>query len=160
MRDDKVPATAAIRILREKGISFVPHPYRYINHGGAKAASRELHIETHRAVKTLVMEDEEANPLIILMHGDREVSTKALARILGVRSVQPCTPETAQCHTGYVVGGTSPFGTRKRLPVFMEKSILDLPMIFINGGRRGLLIEMDPRDMFNVLDPILVEVAY
>ena len=157
---EKIHATPAIRMLRERGVHFAPRPYRYIDHGGARVASRELHIEEHRAVKTLVMEDEGCSPLIILMHGDRQVSTKALARLIGARSVTPCTPEAVHRHTGYLVGGTSPFGTRKTLPVYMEKSILDLSTIFINGGRKGFLIEMDPRDVIKVLNPQLVEVGY
>lgn len=157
---DKIHATPAIRMLRERGVPFTPRPYRYIDHGGTRVASRELHIEEWRAVKTLVMEDEQGSPLIILMRGDRQVSTKALARVIGAKSVTPCTPEVVHRHTGYMVGGISPFGTRKTMPVYMEKTILDVPTIFVNGGRRGFLIEMDPRDVVKVLGPELVEVGY
>lgn len=140
-------------------MEFVEHPYRYEERGGTKVAAKVLGIEEHLTVKTLVMEDEKKSPLLILMHGDREVSTKELARTLGVKSIIPCSSEDAFKHTGYRVGGISPFGTRKRLPIYIEETILSLPRIFINAGRRGLLCEMSPRDLVRVLNPIVVRVA-
>ncbi len=156
---EKTPSTPAIRLLKERGVSFIPRPYKYEERGGTKTASRELGIDEHFTVKTLVMEDEGKRPLIILMHGDREVSTKALARELGVKTVTPCDPKIAQKHTGYMVGGTSPFATRERLPVYMEESIKDLRYLLINGGRRGFLIEMSPSDLVDILNPRSVSVG-
>lgn len=122
-------------------------------------SARELNVDEHAVVKTLVMENEDKRPLIVLMHGDREVSTKELARIAGVKRITPCTPETAQKHTGYMVGGTSPFGTRKTMPVYMEETILELPRIFINGGRRGYLVGIDPGELVRILKPVIVKVG-
>jgi len=160
MRDkEKPPATTAVRALREAGIPFTDHLYSYEEKGGTAVSSRELRVDEHCVVKTLVMEDEAKNPLIVLMHGDRQVSTKELARAIGVKTVAPCSPETAHRHTGYLVGGTSPFGTRKALPVYMEESILELPRIYINGGRRGYLVGVDPKDVARLLSPRKVRVA-
>lgn len=150
-------ATPAIHSLREQKVAFSEHEYRYEERGGTAASSHELGIDEHSVIKTLVMEDENKKPLIVLMHGDREVSTKNLARQIGAKTVSPCAPDVAQRHTGYMVGGTSPFGTRKPLPVFMEKTIADLDRIYINGGRRGFLVSMAPADLMRVLSPTLVE---
>ncbi|HUH66466.1 MAG TPA: Cys-tRNA(Pro) deacylase [Syntrophales bacterium] len=152
-------STPAIRVLRDEKVDFALRPYKYEERGGTEVAARELGVDQHLAVKTLVMEDDEKRPFIILMHGDREVSTKELARILGVKSVQPCDPATAQKHTGYMVGGTSPFGTRKKLPVYIEETILDFPKILINAGRKGLLAEMATADLMRILSPRRVRVA-
>ncbi len=152
-------ATPAIHFLRKHGVAFTEHPYRYEEHGGTRVSSRELGVDEHAVVKTLVMEDEAKRPLIVLMHGDREVSTKQLARQIGRKAVEPCDPAVAQRHTGYAVGGTSPFGTRKPLPVFVERSVLDLERIYVNGGRRGLLVCVAPRELTRVLGAVAVEVA-
>jgi Cys-tRNA(Pro) deacylase len=140
-------------------VAFTLRPYRYEDRGGTEVASRELGVDEHGVIKTLVMEDERKNPLVILMHGDREVSTKELARILKVKAIHPCDPATANRHTGYVVGGTSPFGTRKRLPVYMEETILDIPRIIVNAGKKGLLAEIATADLMRVLKPVTVRVA-
>lgn len=153
------PMTTAIRVLREKGIAFTPHLYPYLEHGGTRHAAECLNVPEHATVKTLVMETDTRAPLLVLMHGDLEVSTKALARIVGVKTVTPCTPETAQRHTGYMVGGTSPFGTRKALPVYVEETILALDRIYINGGRRGLLIELSPADLRQALTIVAVQIS-
>ena len=139
-----VSETPATRFLRERGIVFGEHPYDYVEHGGTAESARQLGVDEHQVFKTLIMQDERARPLVVLMHGDRKVSTKALARQIGVKSVEPCTPEVANRHTGYLVGGTSPFGLRKALPVFVEASVLALPKIHINGGRRGFLVGLAP----------------
>ncbi|MBW2598954.1 MAG: aminoacyl-tRNA deacylase [Deltaproteobacteria bacterium] len=159
MAKEKIPSTPAIRVLRKTGADFTPRPYRYEDRGGTKVAARELKCDEHQMVKTLVMEDEHKNPFIILMHGDMQVSTKELARAIGVKSVIPCDPKTAQRHTGYMVGGTSPFGTRRDMPIYMEESIMDLSSIFINAGRRGLLVEMRPVELVRILDPKPVKVG-
>jgi len=151
--------TPAIRVFRERNVAFTLRPYRYEDRGGTEVASRELGVDEHGVIKTLVMEDERKNPLVILMHGDREVSTKELARILKVKAIHPCDPATANRHTGYVVGGTSPFGTRKRLPVYMEETILDIPRIIVNAGKKGLLAEIATADLMRVLKPVTVRVA-
>ena len=153
-----IPMTQAIRVLREKQIPFTPHLYPYEEHGGTKHSAACLQIPEHRVIKTLVMETDERRPLIILMHGDCEVSTKQLARVLGVKSVRPCDPAAAQKHTGYQVGGTSPFGARKPLPVYAEASIFELERIVINGGKRGLLVEIQPADLQKAFDVQRVEV--
>jgi Cys-tRNA(Pro) deacylase len=155
----KTPSTPAVRLLREKGIAFTEHPYRYEEKGGTRVSARELGVDEHAVVKTLVMEDDTRAPLVVLMHGDREVSTKALARQLGKRSVEICKPEVANRHSGYVVGGTSPFGTRKAMPVYVERTILELPRIYINGGSRGFLVGVAPADVVKVLGANLVDVA-
>jgi Cys-tRNA(Pro) deacylase len=156
---EQIAVTPAIRVFREQGIAFILKPYKYEERGGTAVASRELGVDEHGVVKTLIMEDERKNPLIILMHGDREVSTKDLARTLGVKMIQPCDPATANRHTGYVVGGTSPFGTRKPLPVYIEETILDIPRIIINAGKKGLLAEIAMADLVRVLKPTPVNVA-
>lgn len=155
----RIPSTPAVRLLRARGIPFDEHLYRYEAHGGTAASARELGVDEHTVVKTLVMEADEARPLVVLMHGDREVSTKALARQIGARSVRPCAPDVAERHTGYRVGGTSPFGTRKPLPIYMQQSIAELPRIYINGGSRGFLVSLAPADLQTVLQPTLVDVA-
>lgn len=152
------PITPAIRILRQRKVDFTPHLYDYVEKGGAKESARQLGVDIHAIVKTLVFETNEKKPLIVLMHGDREVSTKNLARFLGVKSVEPVTPETASRLTGYLVGGTSPFGTRTKLPVYAEKTIFDLERIYINGGKRGFLVEIKP-EVLNSLNAVLVEVG-
>lgn len=150
------PATA---FLKGRGISFTEYLYEYVEHGGTEVPAKALGIAEHHIVKTLVMEDEARKPLVVLMHGDRKVSTKNLARQAGRRSVGPCKPEVAQRHTGYQVGGTSPFGMKKPLPVFVERSILELPEIYINGGRRGLLLRLDSAELSRVLTVNPVDVA-
>jgi len=159
MGKDKTPVTPATRMLNQAKIDYTPHLYDYEERGGTAVSARELQVEEHHVIKTLVMEDEKHNPLIILMHGDREVSTKALARAIGVKTVSPCSTVAAEKHTGYKVGGTSPFATRKQLPVYMEKTIQDLQRIYINGGKRGFLVGLSPRDMIDALAPTLVEVG-
>jgi Cys-tRNA(Pro) deacylase len=151
--------TAAIRVLRANQVPFTEHPYRYEERGGTRVSSRELGVDEHAVIKTLVMQDDRRQPLLVLMHGDREVSTRNLARQIGARSIEPCDPATAERHTGYQVGGTSPFGTRKKLPVYVEASILDLPRIYINGGKRGFLVALAPADLQKVLSPTPVEAA-
>ena len=151
--------TPAIRVLREHRVSFTEHPYRYEPRGGTRVSSLELGVDEHAVIKTLVMRDERQQPLVVLMHGDREVSTKNLARQIDAKSIEPCEPADAERHTGYQVGGTSPFGMRKRLPVYIERTILELPRIYINGGRRGLLVSMTPTDLARVLSPTPVDVA-
>jgi Cys-tRNA(Pro) deacylase len=153
------PETPATKFLQQHRVAHSNHLYDYEEHGGTKVSSRELNVPEHHVVKTLVMEDEAAKPLIVLMHGDRKVSTKELARQVGVKKIAPCTPEAAQRHTGYMVGGTSPFGTKRTIPVFLQKSILDLPLVYINGGRRGYLVGVHPHDILRVLKPTIVEVA-
>jgi len=153
------PETPATKFLHQHRVAHSNHLYEYEEHGGTQVSARELNVPEHHVVKTLVMEDESAKPLIVLMHGDRKVSTKELARQAGVKKIAPCQPEVAQRHTGYMVGGTSPFGTRKALPVYMEKTILDLPLVYINGGRRGYLVGVHPHDLLRVLTPILVTVG-
>ncbi len=157
--DSNAPETPATVFLNKQGVAHSNHLYAYEEHGGTKVSARELNVSEHAVVKTLVMEDEAARPLIVLMHGDRKVSTKELARQIGVKKVAPCKPEDAHRHTGYLVGGCSPFGTRKKLPIFMEKSILDLSLIYINGGRRGYLVGVHPHDVLRVCAPKLVDVG-
>jgi Cys-tRNA(Pro) deacylase len=148
-----------VRVLREHGVAFTHHPYRYEERGGTEVSARELGVDEHAVIKTLVMEDDAKRPLMVLMHGDREVSTKNLARFLGVKTVAPCAPAVADRHSGYQVGGTSPFGTKRRMPVYMERSIADLPYLYVNGGRRGYLVGMAPADLIRVLKPILADIA-
>jgi len=156
---ERASVTPAVRALREHGVEFIESPYRYVEKGGTAVSAQELGVDEHSVVKTLVMEDEEKHPLIVLMHGDREVSTKEMARLMGVKRVSPCTPETAHRHTGYLVGGISPFGVRKSMPIYMEGSILTLPRIYINGGRRGFLVGLDPRELVRVLNPTMVSIG-
>lgn len=139
-----VSETPATQFLRQRGVAFTEHTYDYVERGGTEESARQLGVPEHQVIKTLVMQDERSRPLLILMHGDKQVSTKALARQLGVKSVDPCKPEVAQRHSGYQVGGTSPFGTRKAMPVYVEASVLALPSICINGGRRGYLVGIAP----------------
>ncbi|TRO78672.1 Cys-tRNA(Pro) deacylase [Trichloromonas acetexigens] len=159
MAKEKFPVTPAIRLLREKKAAFTEHLYAYEDKGGTAVSSRELGVDEHAVIKTLVMEDEAARPLIVLMHGDRQVSTKELARQIGCKTVSPCAPATADKHSGYQVGGTSPFATRKAMPVYLEETITELPRIYINGGKRGFLIGLDPRELIRVLQPRLVKVG-
>jgi len=159
MTKTKTPVTPAIRLLRQQQIPFVGHCYPYQDHGGTAICAQELQVDEHAVIKTLIMENEQQHPLVVLMHGDLQVSTKKLARTLGVKQVVPCTPDTALKHTGYLVGGTSPLGTRKKLPIYMEKSILKLPVIYLNGGKRGFLVEISPQEVHQLLNSQLVEVA-
>lgn len=159
MAREKTPVTPAVRVLREAKVVFTDHLYAYEEKGGTAVSARELGVDEHTVVKTLIMEDDGKNPLIVLMHGDRQVSTRELARHIGARSVTPCSPETAHKHSGYLVGGTSPFGTRRPLPVYMEETIASLEKIYINGGKRGYLVGLAPRDVVALLRPILVHVA-
>lgn len=159
MAKEKIPSTPAIRLLKAQGVPFALHSYDYEERGGTSVAARELKVDEHAVIKTLVMEDEARRPLIVLMHGDRQVSTKTLARTIGVKTVSPCDPAVAEKHTGYKVGGTSPFGTRKPMPVFMEETISTLSFIYINAGARGLLASMGPADLIRILRPSLVSVA-
>jgi Cys-tRNA(Pro) deacylase len=154
-----VAATSAIRALRASGVAYTEHVYRYEEHGGTETAARQLGVDEHAVVKTLVMEDEGRQPLIVLMHGDRKVSTRELARQTSRRSISPCEAAVAQRHTGYIVGGTSPFGTHRALPVFVERSILGLEAVYVNGGRRGLLVRIAPAELTRVLSAVAVDVA-
>ena len=155
----KPSGTPATIFLGEKGVAFTEHHFEYVEHGGTSHTSSALGVPEHHVVKTLIMENEKAEPLVVLMHGDRKVSTKALARAAGMKRIAPCKPDTATRHSGYLIGGTSPFATRKSMPVFLERSVLDLPRIYINGGRRGYLLGMDSAELVRVLSPVLVEVA-
>jgi len=156
---DKQPVTSAIRVLREHGIAYTEHPYAFEERGGTAVSARELGVPEHACIKTLIMEDDQRRPMIVLMHGDREVSTKSLARLIGVKSVAPCTPADADRHSGYQVGGTSPFGTRRAMPVYAPASIAALPRLYVNGGRRGFLVGMRPEDLVRVLNPVLADIA-
>ena len=151
--------TPATQFLRKSGVAFTEHFYEYVEKGGTAVSSDALGVPEHSVVKTLMMEDEARAPLVVLMHGDRKVSTKNLARQAGRKKIEPCQPEVAQRHSGYQVGGTSPFGTRKKMPVYVEKSILELDRIWINGGRRGFLVCIAPEEVVRTLNPVLVEVA-
>jgi Cys-tRNA(Pro) deacylase len=156
---NEFPITAAVRYLRDKKVDFVPRLYDYVEKGGTGESARQLGVDEHAVVKTLIFETNEKKPLVVLMHGDRQVSTKNLARHIGVKSVEPATPERASKHTGYVVGGTSPFGTRTAIPVYVESTIFELERIYINGGKRGFLVEIDPGELKRVLSVEEVEVA-
>ncbi|WP_306590032.1 aminoacyl-tRNA deacylase [Geothrix sp. 21YS21S-4] len=155
----KAPSTNATRLLRQAGVLYAEHLYRYEERGGTAVSARELGVDEHAVIKTLVMEDETGAPLVVLMHGDREVSTKELARQLSVKSVSPCKPDTANRHSGYLVGGTSPLGTRKPMPVHAEATIFDLDRVYLNGGSRGFLVGLDPKDLDRVLTIHRVSVA-
>ena len=155
----RVSETPATAFLKKQGVAYTEHVYEYVEHGGTRVSAEALGVAEHAVVKTLVMEDEAKRPLVVLMHGDRTVSTKNLARQIGAKRVEACAPETAQRHSGYQVGGTSPFGTRKALPVYLEKTVLALARIYINGGRRGYLVGIDPQELMRVLKPTLVEVG-
>jgi Cys-tRNA(Pro) deacylase len=159
MSKEKTPVTQAIRVLREHKVEYSEHLYKYEDKGGTTVSARELGVDEHCVVKTLIMEDEQKHPLIVLMHGDREVGTGMLAKQIGVKKINPCDPKTADKHSGYQVGGTSPFGTRHPMPVYMESSIAALPRIYINGGKRGFLIGVDPQEVIRVLQPVLVQAA-
>ncbi|MFA5915385.1 MAG: Cys-tRNA(Pro) deacylase [Burkholderiales bacterium] len=158
-KKEHISETPATAFLKKHGVGFTEHVYAYEEHGGTAVSARELDVPEHQVVKTLVMEDEAKRALIVLMHGDRKVSTKNLARQIGAKKVEPCAPEAANRHSGYLVGGTSPFGTRKRLPVYVEKSVLALEKIYINGGRRGYLVGIAPAVLVRLLDAETVEVA-
>ena len=153
------PVTMAVRTLRQHRVEFTPHLYAWEAHGGTAASAAHLGVDEHTVIKTLIFEDEAKKPLCILMHGDREVSARNLARQIGRKSVAPCAPEVADRHSGYQVGGTSPFGLKRAMTIYCEKSIADLPRIYINGGARGFLVGIDPRELVRVLKPTLVEVA-
>lgn len=159
MGKTKQIVTPAVRALRTAGIDFEPRPYPYVEHGGTQRSAEALGIDEHAVIKTIVLEDESANPVVVLMHGDRRVSTKKVAKAAGVRSLKPCAPATVTKHTGYLVGGTSPFGTRKPLPVYMQETISSLPRVVINGGKRGFLVELSPSDIIEVLAPTVTDVA-
>ena len=158
-KKEHVSETPATQLLRKNKIDFSEHPYAYEDHGGTSVSARELGVDEHAVIKTLVMQDETAKPLIVLMHGDRKVSTKNLARQISCKSVEPCKPEIAQKHSGFLVGGTSPFGTKKAMPVYVERAVLDLPKIYINGGRRGYLIGISPAVLVSLLQAKAVECA-
>ena len=159
MKDSKGPTTQATMFLKANDVAFTDHLYAYEEHGGTSVSARELGVDEHAIVKTLIMENELKKPLIVLMHGDRKVSTKDLARQIGCKKVEPCKPEVANKHSGYLEGGTSPFGTKTTMPVYVERSILDLERIYINGGRRGYLVGMDPKELRRVLSVEEVDVA-
>ena len=150
-KDKHVSETPATQWLRQHGVAYTEHPYDYVGHGGTAESARQLGVDEHAVVKTLVMQDDKAQPLIVLMHGDRQVSTKNLAREIGVKAVEPCKPEVAQRHSGYLVGGTSPFGLKKAMPVFVEATVLALPRVHINGGRRGYLVGIAPAVLVDML---------
>ena len=158
-KDKHVSETPATQWLRRHGIAFTEHPYDYVEHGGTAESARQLGVDEHAVVKTLVMQDERAQPLIVLMHGDKQVSTKNLARGIGAKSVEPCKPDVAQRHSGYLVGGTSPFGTKKAMPVYVEETVLALDRICINGGRRGYLIGIAPKVLTDLLAAVPVHCA-
>lgn len=158
-KKEHISETQATQLLRKHHVSFDEHPYPYEEHGGTSVSARELGVPEHAVIKTLVMQDEAAKPLIVLMHGDCKVSTKNLARGIGCKSVEPCKPEVAQRHSGYMIGGTSPFGTKKSMPVYVEQSILDLPRIYINGGRRGFLVSLAPQVLMDLLKAKPVQCA-
>jgi Cys-tRNA(Pro) deacylase len=159
MKKERIPTTPAIIELKTQAAVFTLHSYKYEEHGGTRIAAGYFGVDEHQIIKTLVMEEENGKPLIILMHGDKEVSTKSLARILGVKAIDPCKPDIAEQHTGYKVGGTSPFGTKKPLPIYMEKTIGDLPVVLINAGSRGILARMSPGEVMRILQPVVVSVA-
>ncbi len=158
-KKEHVSETPATQFLKRHQVAFSEHPYEYLEHGGALHSSAELGWDPFHVVKTLIMQDQDAKPLVVLMHGNRKVSTKNLARQIGAKSVEPCAPEVANRHSGYLVGGTSPFGTRRDMPVFMESTLLDLPKILINGGRRGYLVSIDPEVCVELLDAKPVQCA-
>ena len=159
MAKEKYPVTQAVRVLRDNKCGFDPHLYEYEEKGGTKHSSRELGADEHEVIKTIIVEDESKIPYVVLMHGDKEISLKQLARDINVKLLKPCDPETANRHTGYLVGGTSPFGTKRKMRVFMETTIAALEKIYINGGKRGFLVKMAPADVIRVLKPELVNVA-
>ncbi len=158
-KKERVSETPATALLRQHRVPFTEHPYEYLEHGGAQHSAGVLGLDPFTVVKTLVMQDQDAKPLVVLMHGNRKVSTKNLARLIGAKSVEPCTPEVANRHSGYMVGGTSPFGTRRQMPVYIEETILTLPRIVINGGRRGYLVGIDPQVCVQLLGARPVQCA-
>jgi Cys-tRNA(Pro) deacylase len=158
-KDKHVSETPATAWLKARGVAYTEHPYDYVDHGGTAESARQLGVPEHEVIKTLVMQDERAEPLIVLMHGDRQVSTKNLAREIGVKSVEPCKPEVAQRHSGFLVGGTSPFGTKKAMRVFVEAGVLELPRVCINGGRRGYLVGIAPQVLVAELGAVPVRCA-
>ena len=158
-KKERVSETPATALLRQHGVAFTEHPYEYLEHGGAQHSAAVLGFNPFTVVKTLIMQDQDAKPLVVLMHGNRKVSTKNLARQIGAKSVEPCAPEVANRHSGYLVGGTSPFGTRRQMPVYIEETILDLPRIAINGGRRGYLVGIDPQVCVALLGAKTVQCA-
>ena len=151
--------TPATTFLRSQAVAYTEHRFEYVEHGGTRHSSEQMGVPEHEVVKTLVFQDEAGQPLLVLMHGDRKVSTRSLARQIGVKRIEPCRPEVAQRHSGYQVGGTSPFGTKKKLPVYLERSVLALPKIYINGGRRGFLVGIAPGELVRTLAPVLVDAA-
>ena len=153
------PVTMAVRALRSAGVSFIPHQFAYEERGGTRHSAAELGVPEHNVIKTLIFEDQDAAPLCVLMHGDREVATKLLARAIGARTIRPCAPDTAERHSGYKVGGTSPFGLKRPMPIYIERTITELETIYINGGARGFLVEIDPRELVRVLAPTPVDAA-
>ncbi len=155
----KSPSTNATRLLRASGVDFTEHLYRYEEKGGTRVSARELGVDEHAVIKTLVMEDDAKRPLVVLMHGDREVSTRGLARVIGAKAVTPCKPDVADRHSGYQVGGTSPFGTRKEMPVYVERSVLALPRVYVNGGSRGFLVGLAPEVFTRLLKATPVDAA-
>jgi Cys-tRNA(Pro) deacylase len=155
---EKAPVTQAIRCLRQQKVPFGEHLYAYEEKGGTSVSARELGVDEHCVIKTLIMEDEKKQPLVVLMHGDKEVSTKNLARLIGCKTIAPCAPEVANKHSGYLVGGTSPLGTKKTMPVYVQQSILDLPLIYLNGGKRGFLVSLAPQALASLLPVQLVDV--
>jgi Cys-tRNA(Pro) deacylase len=155
----KTPVTSAVRVLRTVKVNFSDHLYDYQEKGGTAVSARGLGVDEHAVIKTLIMEDDRKRPLMVLMHGDLQVSENQLARLIGAKTVLPCTPETAHKHSGYLVGGTSPFGTRTAMPIYMEETILSLPRIYINGGKRGYLIGIDPKEVVRILKPTMVRVG-
>ncbi len=159
MKALRVPSTPAVLLLRRENVPFEVHLYRYEERGGTAVSARELGVDEHAVIKTLIFETDTKEPLIVLMHGDREVSAKELARVLGVKTASPCKPDIADRHSGYHVGGTSPFGTRRAMRVVMQSSISELPLLYVNGGGKGFLVSMKPADMMRVLKPLLVDVA-
>ncbi|MBB5213807.1 Cys-tRNA(Pro) deacylase [Parapusillimonas granuli] len=158
-KEKHVSETPATQLLKQRRIPYSEHPYEYVEHGGARESARQLGVDPHQVAKTLIMEDEHARPLVVVMHGDMEVSTKNLARQIGAKKVAPCSPETAQRNSGYMVGGTSPFATRKKMPVWFESTLLDYEVIYLNGGRRGYLIGIAPGALAKVLDAKPVNVG-
>jgi Cys-tRNA(Pro) deacylase len=158
-RKEHISETPATAFLREHNVTFSEHPYEYVEHGGTSVSAQKLGVDEHAVVKTLVMQDQDAKPLVVLMHGNRQVSLKNLARQIGAKKVEPCKPEVAQRHSGYQVGGTSPFGLRKEMPIFVERTVLALPLIYINGGRRGYLVGIEPRVLTDVLKAQPVDCA-
>lgn len=158
-KSEDFPITQAVRALRSAKVGFTPHLYDYVEHGGTAHSAASLGVDEHTVIKTIVLENERKQPLICLQHGDREVSTKNLARTIGCKTITPCTPEVANRHTGYLVGGTSPFGTRKPIPIYLQESIAALPRVYINGGKRGFLVGITADDLVRVLKPTLVDAA-